>query len=783
MRREVTRPWYSTLRSMVLASIAIIAVGTAILFHVVHATLPVEYSLTSISTGVSSCAIGNGKVYCWGYNNYGQLGDGTTNNSSIPLDVEGLLAGKTASMISNGYYHTCAVADNTAYCWGTGAAGRLGDNAIADSHVPVAVVDSNGLFSGKTITEISASSLGSHTCAIAGGAASCWGFNTNGQIGNNSTTEVHVPTAVDTSGVLAGKTVTDISAGQSDTCAVASGAAYCWGLNSSGQLGNNSITESHVPVAVDTSGVLAGKTVTAISASGTHTCAIADNEPYCWGNNANGRLGNNSTTDSLVPVAVDTSGVLAGKTVTAIAAAGSGTCAIANGADYCWGLSSNGQNGNNSTASSLVPIAVDTSGVLAGKTVTAISTGSSTNCAIADGQAFCWGKNNYGQLGNNTITTQSNVPVAVSMASPLSYGNSYRLYNNADSVTPGSPLAATNQPAQLASSGDAFRLRTGVTASSVTVNANSTTYVLQYAAKTAATCSVQSGFTNVTATSAIAWNTNTSVTDHTAITSTANDPTISGTIVYESYSASSGSTIPNTITPGQTGLWDFSLRDNSNTFKTSYCLRLAQVSGTGFDSYTAYPEIETAPGDLSLTIVNNYGVPVANPSFALSEASVQSTCQTTTGYLGTVDQQFRVTNNIATNGWTLSVAATDGATALWNSSDNSQHYDYNDPSGSPAGCNSGSDGDGFAGQLSIRASQGQISYQPATGCSNPGISYGEDASFNQGTTDAITMMTASSSASMYCYFGRLNMNLSQTIPGNQPPGTYTLDLTATVVAQ
>jgi len=1147
-----------------------------IIYHYANAVLPFAQSPTSISSGVASCTVGNGTVYCWGYNNYGQLGDGTTNNSSVPLDVGGLLAGKNVSMVSNGYYHTCAIADNAVYCWGTGAAGRLGDNAITDSHVPVAVVDSNGLFSGKTITKVSASSLGSHTCAIAGGLASCWGLNGNGQIGNNSTSEVHVPTAVDTTGVLAGKTVTDISAGQLDTCAVASGAAYCWGSNSNGQLGNNSTTDSHVPVAVDTSGVLAGKTVTAISASSTHTCAIASGAAYCWGAGANGRLGNNSTTDSYVPVAVDTSGVLAGQTITAIAVGGSTTCVIAGGADYCWGLNSNGQLGNNSTASSLVPAAVNTSGVLSGQTVTVISGGSSTNCAIASGRAYCWGKNNYGQLGNNTVTTQSNVPVLVSMQEPAAYENIYRVYNNADSSAPGSVLADTNQAAQLVNTGDAFRVRAGImarpdavnitaislgkqqgcaiasglvyctgqntagevgngtttsstifgpvstntglagkTVTAISVNtlasypyscavasgaaycwgsnnyvalgtgqnstvlpnsttpvavdtsgvlagktvtaittgdghacaiasgaaycwgaggngrlgngtstsssspvavstsgvlagktvtaisassgttcavasgaaycwgyntngtlgnnsttdsnvpvavdtsgvlagktvtsiavsnntacvianggvycwgagafgvlgngsttdslvpvavdtsgvlagktitkltvttgsacalstegytycwgsagsgalgngttsgtyttpqaviysgvlagkgptdisiggsqntclivsgsaycwgynatgalsigsntnttvpatvtttnvtpgggthiqASSTTYVLQYAKKTTATCNVQSGFTNVTTTSAIAWNTNPSVPDHTQIYYTQADPAWNSTIVYETYSSSSGSTIATTIQPGMTGLWDFSLRDNSNSFKTSYCLRMAQADGTGFDAYSTYPEIRTAPGDLSLAVVDGSGHPIANPSFSLSDTVAKITCQTTTGYLGTSSQQFRVTNNIATNGWSLSIAATAGATALWNSADNTQHYDYNDSSGSPAGCNSGSDGDGFAGQLTVDASQGSITYQSGGTCANPGVSFGTDAAFNQGTVDAITLMTASSSASMYCYFEREGINLSQTIPASQPPGNYTLDLTATVVAQ
>ena len=125
-----------------------------------------------------------------------------------------------------------------------------------------------------------------------------------------------------TGGVLAGKTLTQIVAGFSFTCALdGAGAAYCWGLDSSGQLGNNSMTQSPVPVAVSTSGVLAGQTLTQLAAGNAHVVrAGLGRAAYCWGANGNGQLGNNSTNRSLVPVAVSTSGVLAGMTLTQITA-------------------------------------------------------------------------------------------------------------------------------------------------------------------------------------------------------------------------------------------------------------------------------------------------------------------------------------------------------------------------------------------------------------------------------------------------------------------------------
>jgi alpha-tubulin suppressor-like RCC1 family protein len=110
---------------------------------------------------------------------------------------------------------------------------------------------------------------------IQAGKAYCWGSNGNGQLGNGSTTSASAPLPVYTGGVLAGTTLIQIVAGGSDTCALAStGAAYCWGLNSSGQLGNNSTAQSPVPVAVTTSGALTGKTLTQITAGNARVCAL-----------------------------------------------------------------------------------------------------------------------------------------------------------------------------------------------------------------------------------------------------------------------------------------------------------------------------------------------------------------------------------------------------------------------------------------------------------------------------------------------------------------------------
>jgi alpha-tubulin suppressor-like RCC1 family protein len=285
---------------------------------------------------------------------------------------------------------------------------------------------------------------GRHSCVIASDDnAYCWGDNGLGQVGNNKEGEGEdTPVAVNVLGVLSGKTIKQISAGYNHTCAIASDdQVYCWGMNSSGQLGNgeNRLSQT-VPVAVDTSGVLLGKTIKQVSTGYGHTCAIAsDNKAYCWGNGGVGALGNDNDDDGVihssnVPVAVYASGVLSGKTIKQISAGYYHSCVIASDDKaYCWGDDTLGQLGDGSNTEewttctssyfnletkylcSTIPVAVNASGALSGKTVKYISTGDNLTCAIAsDDKAYCWGSDQYGQLGNGPDATNMTTCTSVS---------------------------------------------------------------------------------------------------------------------------------------------------------------------------------------------------------------------------------------------------------------------------------------------------------------------------------------------------------------------------------
>lgn len=298
----------------------------------------------SISAGESHvCGIAySGAAYCWGANATDQLGSGSTSKtartSAVPVQ-----GGLRFTSVSAGGGHTCGLTtDSSAYCWGHGNYGQLGNDSGEDSPFPVPV--SGGL----AFKSVSAGFF--HTCGITtSGAAYCWGSNEIASLGGSSgpiSSSVPVP-------VSGGLTFKSVSAGYSHSCAVTvSGAAYCWGSNEMGQLGNGSGKDSDVPVPV--SGRLTFKSVSA--AIGGHSCGVTTGGvAYCWGSNSYGQLGNGTKTDNNIPVVVS-----GGLSFASISAGHFHSCGVTTGGSiYCWGADGLGGFGTGSKSGSTKPIRVD----------------------------------------------------------------------------------------------------------------------------------------------------------------------------------------------------------------------------------------------------------------------------------------------------------------------------------------------------------------------------------------------------------------------------------------
>jgi len=341
-----------------------------------------------------ACGLTTSGAYCWGSGLNGELGNSHL-SSTIPIPVDQSVSG-SFTQLSAGTGYTCGIASSGAYCWGSGSAGKLGTGNEISVNVPKPVIQT---LSG-TFTQISAS--GHLTCGISSTGAYCWGNGGRGALGGGSgVLTSNVPVAVDQS--VSGR-FTQVSAGADHACGITASGAYCWGEGDVGRLGNGGAADSSIPVAVvqSTSG-----TFTEVSAGGAHTCGVSSTGAYCWGQGTNGRLGNNSTTNRTVPVAVVQTST---GTFLHVTAGNAHTCGISASGTYCWGLNGNGQLGTGALAASTIPAAVDQS--MSGA-FTQIEGGFTHTCGITTTGAYCWGNGANGRLGTGRLQQElAPVPVA-----------------------------------------------------------------------------------------------------------------------------------------------------------------------------------------------------------------------------------------------------------------------------------------------------------------------------------------------------------------------------------
>ena len=308
-------------------------------------TLPALNEIDSVGSGLAhSCAVVQGDVRCWGWNGYGQLGTGDTDDR-LTASATVVTSGDVAKVVT-GSAHSCALLDSGGVqCWGNNEVGELGngkqgcpaDPDPCKSTTPVTVSGLSGVTDIATAVD--------HTCVVAGGAVKCWGPNWTGQLGNGSTAP-YESTPVAATGLGSGVKAVDV--GSDHSCAVTgAGALKCWGDNEFGQIGDGTSTERHTPVVVAQAGTAQ------VALGWQHSCLLTTKDGVaCWGRNTFGGVGDGTTKKRERPVAVSGLGI------------GSGVVEVTGGYQF-------------------------------------------TCARLVDDQVMCWGRNDFGQLGDGTTTSRT----------------------------------------------------------------------------------------------------------------------------------------------------------------------------------------------------------------------------------------------------------------------------------------------------------------------------------------------------------------------------------------
>lgn len=354
------------------------------------------------AASVHSCvARGDGSIWCWGGGQEGQLGQGTTASSSIPVRVSSIV--DAVAWDSFGM-HNCAILgrEGRVWCWGDNSAQQLGDPSLPDSAIPIQRTNLERVRDIAVGIEggCSTGSCGYTCAALSGGRVRCWGSGERGTLGTGMNTTTNVPLEV-----IGATLAVDVDAGYRHACSrTGAGSLRCWGGNDFAQLGNGLTIEQNISVPVTVV-----EKVKAVAVGGRHSCAILQSgRAACWGANEIGQLGNGDM-ELYSPDAQQVQGLLG---VAEIAAGANHTCArLTNGTVWCWGANDRGQTGDGTMGEdqwSNFPIQV-----LYIDSAEALSLGATHACVLqADDSVWCWGANDEGQLGDGT-TVDRPFPVQV----------------------------------------------------------------------------------------------------------------------------------------------------------------------------------------------------------------------------------------------------------------------------------------------------------------------------------------------------------------------------------
>lgn len=388
----------------------------------------------------------------------------------------------------------------------------------------------------------------------------------------------------------------------------------------------------------------------------------------------------------------------------------------------------------------------------------------------------------------NTTTTNRTASVNYfTMTVGYSYNptfaqSAYQWYTNADNLTLTAPLngVAQNTSAPSLYNQGLFRLRMLLhIGGDVAPAAANYAFKLQLATKGAGACSGSEPYSDVTTSTAIAYGDNPSLTDGQSPVVSSYPTHGSDTIVAGQYNELNNTSITADVVGGRDIMFDFALKDIAAQYNASYCFRMVNSDGSLLSAgYSVFPTLTTPIGLTNIDFVDSSGVSVL-PQFPMSTITANYTCQSSTGTIGSLSgNRLRITQNgnAGASGWHVDIAA-NFSTSTW--SDGAGHsYDFNDPAG--IGCTAGADGDAVAGQISFSPSVGAVT--GLNGCVTTGISLPAGTlSFASGTNTPITLINSTNASSANCQWDISGIAVSQTIPANQNPGLYTIDLIVSVI--
>jgi alpha-tubulin suppressor-like RCC1 family protein len=367
------------------------------------AIYPPEAGNAKFAISMHACTITNNSLYCWGRNNYRQIGDGLLIDTSIPKPVSGFSGSVTSVAVAESF--TCAIKAGALYCWGSNSSYQSNMSYNESANTPTLVF---GL--EKDVTSVSVGGVGTagFGCAIRSGALYCWGANGSGQVEGGMNNCGGKNCGMHASSL--NSNVQSVSVGSNFVCAIQDATSrnlYCIGNNTSGQLGDTTTTPRTVPTAV--AAVPSNWTAISADPSGSSICGINDSKVYCWGANTSGQLGTGDTTNLAVPTLVPDTASFVNTSISAISVNNSKVCAIKNAGLFCWGSNSKGEMYNGTTTNALTPQSI----LSFSSGVTSVAVGYTSICAVQNSVTKCWGWGPYGEMGGGIYS------VATSISSPM----------------------------------------------------------------------------------------------------------------------------------------------------------------------------------------------------------------------------------------------------------------------------------------------------------------------------------------------------------------------------